>query len=91
MSDAVQAEAEGKRTTTIEWRDLTPFEIPLYRDDWPFDAVVAAEGQNWPTFLSHMLPQRALAEFRAGRPTQADAMDLLSTIADALGFADAGE
>jgi len=89
--EAIQAEAEGAETATVRWRNLTPFEVPRYRMDWPFAAVVAAEQEQWPTFLHELLPDRTLAEFRSLRPTQRDAMDLLNAVSDALGFADSGE
>lgn len=91
MSEAVQAEAEGVETATVTWRDLTPFEIPRYRVDWPFDAVVAAEREAWPTMLAALLPDETLAEFRSLRPTTRDAMELLAAVGKAIGLEDQGE
>src|SRR5690348_16045677 len=91
MSDPITSEAQGKKTATVEWRDLSPFEVPMYRDDWPFTATVAAEAQQWPTFLQEIIPPAALAEFQRTRPSTRDAYDLLAAVFSALGFGDAGE
>lgn len=90
-SAAGRDEAEGVETVTVEWRDLTPFEIPRYRVDWPFEAVVAAEEQRFPSMLAAVLPAKTRAEFAAMGATQRDAYDLLDAISDAMGFADSGE
>lgn len=90
MSEAAQAEAEGVETAHVSWRGVE-FDVPRYRRDWPFDAVVAVEEEKWPLVLRYLLPDLALAEFRALRPTETDAMDLINEISNALGFADKGE
>lgn len=91
MTDAGKAEAEGVRTATVAWRTLTPFEVPRYRADWPFAAVVAAEGEKWPTFLNEILPPATLREFQLMRPTERDAYSLLDALTSALGFGEPGE
>lgn len=91
MSDAGRAEAEGVQTATVTWRGLTPFEVPRYRADWPFAAVLAAESEKWPTFLAEIMPPAALREFQMMRPTERDAYDLLNALTSALGFGEPGE
>lgn len=88
---AVQTEAPGVETVTVEWGNLSPFEVPRYRIDWPFEAVVAAEEERWPAMLAALLPPATRAEFAAMRATQRHAYDLMNAIADALGFASLGE
>lgn len=90
-TDAVVAEAAGKTTVTVTWRDLTPFEVPIYRDDWSFEAVLAAEQGRYASLAAGLLPPAALAEFRAVRPTLNDTRDLVDTISTTIGLADAGE
>ena len=85
--DAARSEAEGVTMATVSWRGIT-FEVPRYRLDWPFDAVVAAEQGKFPTMLSILMPDHALAEFRALRPTGRDANSLLAAVGTALGFDD---
>lgn len=91
QGEAGQAEVKGVETVTIRWRDLTPFEVPRYRMDWPFEAVVAAEEQRWPSMLAALLPAVTRAEFATMGCTQRDAYNLLNTISDGLGFEDVGE
>lgn len=88
-AEAAQAEAEGSNTATVEWGELTPFEVPRNRRDWPFAAVVAAEQAEWPTMLDAVLPAQTLAQIRALRLTVGDITDaetgLLGAIFRAIG------
>jgi hypothetical protein len=91
-ANAAQAEAEGAETATVEWRDLTPFEVPLYRRDWPFAAVVALERTQWPLMLHELLPEKTLAEIRLLRLTENDVVGgLLPAMFKAIGFRNSGE
>lgn len=90
-ADASKAEAQGIEMATVTWRDLTPFEIPRYRMDWPFEAVVAAEEQRFPAMLAAILPPATRAEFASMGATQRDAYSLLDAIGDELGFTSPGE
>lgn len=89
-SDAIVAEAAGSTTVTVTWRDMKPFEVPIYRDDWSFEAVFAAEQGRLATLVAALLPDAALSEFRKGGPTQADTRDLVDKIGEAMDLA-AGE
>lgn len=89
----IEQEAAGKTTATVTWRDFEPFEVPIYRDDWSFEAVLAAESGEHGLLLVHLLPDDALQLFRARRPkpTLRDVKSLLDAIADAMGLANSGE
>lgn len=81
--DAVKAEAEGKTTVAVKWRTLTPFEVPLYYSDLPFEAALAAEEQDNARLLVALLPAVTLREFGGMGCTVSDAMDLLGAISEA--------
>lgn len=88
---AGQTEAQGIETVTVTWRDLTPFEVPRYRLDWPFEAVVAAMNENHPVVIASLLPPEIRAELTEMRCTMREAYDLMNAISDALGFESPGE
>lgn len=95
MNDAAPnpaaAEAEGLETVTVEWRTLMPFEVPIYRNDWPYEAVLASEQQQDASLLAALLPALQHQQFVALNPTLRDARDLLNTIARAIGIEHSGE
>lgn len=96
MSDpnqAIKNEATDVKTVTVTWRDLDPFEVPMYRDDWPFEAGLAAESGERSILLVQLLPDETLRAFRTRKPkpTRRDADSLLDAIGDAMGLAGAGE
>lgn len=90
-TNPAEAEASGVTTVTVEWRDLPPFEVPIYRIDWPFDAALAWEQQNDASAVAALLPPVSLVAFRAMNPTGRDGLDLLNEIARAIGAASSGE
>ena len=87
---AVEAEAAGETTVTVEWRDLS-FDVPRDRADWPLDAELAARADDPIAFVQAMVSPDQFADLRAQRPTNRDVAELGAKIIDALGFSSTGE
>ena len=87
LKPAAQIEAEGDATTPVQWRGLT-FNIPSDPDDFPVDAIMAAEQGKVFTSLELILGPKAWAEFMKTKPVRRDGIDLNSAITKALGLGD---
>lgn len=97
----IEAEAAGDDTLTVTWdfperikpkgKKALKFTIPANRADWPFEADMALREDDSLGLVVALLPADKLAELRALKPTSGEVASISDSVADALGFADAGE
>jgi hypothetical protein len=96
MSDAVQAEATGADTITVEW-DGVPVTLPAKPDDWDLETLEAFEQGKAATAVRGVLGSSydsVLGAFqkRHGRkPKVRDLESFMQAFASAYGFESPGE
>lgn len=86
---ATEAEARDE-SVTVEWRDLK-FDLPTDRDEWPAEAALALEDGKYLVAIRALIPPDQFAALMATGPKVKDFANLTDAVAQALGFADAGE
>ena len=96
MSDAVQAEATGAETITVDWAGVT-VTLPARPDDWDLETLEAFEQGKAATAVRGVLGKsydRTLAEFQkvnGRKPKVSDLESFMQAFASAYGFGSPGE
>lgn len=92
MSDipAVQAEATGAETITVEYGGHT-YTVSATVDGWDFETLELFEAGKSIAASKAILGEEQFATFKATKPTVRDFNALMETIAGRYGFENAGE
>lgn len=88
---AVETEAGDSSSAHVKWRKGIEFDVPLDRDEWSVETLLAFEDGKAASIVRAFMPPATFRQFMVMKPTGADLNEVMDLIAQAMGLKSAGE